>query len=425
MGVRGPTARPIVGNFGKFMLMQQSLNDLARKTYTQYKNEKVVGLYCGFRKVLVIRDPCIIRYIITKHFKCFRSRGVRTSEEGFCNNLLISEGEIWKVLRQKLTPAFTSTKLKQMTPLIKECVAKLITETENQIYHNNSCDVKDLCEKYSLDIICSCIFGLSLDVYSKEIKHFGKVSKVATQPSILFWCWYVAEMIFPGIQCKFIQINPGAYLRSFFLKLVTTVINERENKGIRRNDMMNIMIDLKAQDQLKVENSTFDIRIDDNTIASQAFAFYVAGQDTSSSVFSFLLYELSLHPKIQDAVYNEICRVCDKHNGDITYDSVKEMNFLYMVFRETMRKHPAVGFIIRQAQSDYNIPDTRITIEEGTLVLISLTGLHGDAEYFKNPETFNPDNFSEKNIGKIPHYAYLPFGSGPRNCIGISIYFDY
>ncbi|KOB70493.1 Cytochrome P450 [Operophtera brumata] len=401
------------------MLMQQSIDEIARKAYVQYPKERIVGLYCGFKKVVLLRDPDIIRYIITKDFKHFISRGVRTNEEGFCDSLLLAEGDKWKSLRKKLTPAFTSTKLKHMTPLIEECIDKLITEAENRIDQGNPCNIKDLCEKYSLDVICSCVFGLNMDVYSNEIKHFGKVSKAATQPSIFYWFWYVAEMILPGIQRKFTKINPGSYVRSFFMKLVTTVINEREIRGIKRNDLMNIMIELKARDKLEaVGNSPLEVRIDDHIIASQACAFYVAGQETSSSILSFLLYELSLHPNIQDIVYEEICYVCDLYNGELTYESLKKLKYLYMVFQETMRKHSAVGFLIRKATSDYIIPETEITIKADTFVLISLTGLHTDAKYFQDPETFNPANFSEENMTKIPQYAYMPFGAGPRNCIG-------
>ncbi|KOB70495.1 Cytochrome P450, partial [Operophtera brumata] len=92
----------------------------------------------------------------------------------------------------------------------------------------------------------------------------------------------------------------------------------------------------------------------------------------------------------------EICQVFDKFKGD-NYDSIKELNYLYMAFRETMRKHPSIA-------------------------LISLSGLHSDPKYFKDPEKFNPENFSADNMRRIPQYAYMPYGEGPRNCIGMVLF---
>jgi cytochrome P450 family 6 len=85
---------------------------------------------------------------------------------------------------------------------------------------------------------------------------------------------------------------------------------------------------------------------------------------------------------------------------------------------ETLRKYPPVPFLTRECTKKYTIPGTDVTIEEGTLVVIPVIGLHKDQKYFPNPEKFDPARFREEMKSKRPQFTYLPFGEGPRICIG-------
>lgn len=85
---------------------------------------------------------------------------------------------------------------------------------------------------------------------------------------------------------------------------------------------------------------------------------------------------------------------------------------------ETLRKYPPVPVLLRECNQDYLIPDTDITIPSGTQIHISILGIQNDPEHYPVPERFDPDRFTEEEKSKRHHYAYLPFGEGPRNCIG-------
>lgn len=93
------------------------------------------------------------------------------------------------------------------------------------------------------------------------------------------------------------------------------------------------------------------------------------------------------------------------------------MNHL-IIISETLRKYPPIGLLPRKCMEDYKIPDTNMTIKEGTMLVIPIYHIHHDPEYYENPETFDPDRFNVENRDKIPPFAYLPFGEGPRICIG-------
>lgn len=105
-----------------------------------------------------------------------------------------------------------------------------------------------------------------------------------------------------------------------------------------------------------------------------------------------------------------------KHDGVLTYDAIMDMKFIDLCLKETLRKFPGLPILNRECSKDYKIPDSTITIEKGTSIIISLLGIHRDENFFPRPEEYDPDRFSdEKN--DYDKDMYMPFGQGPRNCI--------
>lgn len=156
----------------------------------------------------------------------------------------------------------------------------------------------------------------------------------------------------------------------------------------------------------------------------------------------FALYELARNQEVQNKLREEIKRVSAKHKGELTYEAVmsemeylgrvvdgkKEKKIYIQLFKiniqckysvaETLRKYPP-GFVLgRMCTRDFRIPDSNVTIEKGTNVVIPVFGMHKDERYFPDPEKFDPDRFTEEQKATRHNYAYLPFGEGPRNCIG-------
>lgn len=91
---------------------------------------------------------------------------------------------------------------------------------------------------------------------------------------------------------------------------------------------------------------------------------------------------------------------------------------------ETLRKYPAAAFLSRRCTKDYRVEGTDVVLEKGCIVFIPVMGLHHDPKYFPDPQKFNPERFNEKNKRNIRQFTYLPFGEGPRNCIGKKCIFE-
>ncbi|KAL4713154.1 hypothetical protein ACJJTC_018799 [Scirpophaga incertulas] len=321
-------------------------------------------------------------------------------------------------MRQKLTPVFTSKKLKDMTPVIQQCVQQFIEYVDHLVENNIEHELRALTSKYTLEVIGSCAFGLELNTFTDEGNMFSQMAKSIFTPTWLTRAVVVLDIIIPGISY---QIQARKDIRDFFVNLVHKVIEERNGKPSDRKDFMDLMIEIREEGKLSrnLENGVSEIEIDDYMIACQAFVFYAAGFETSAATMSFLLYELALNSDIQERTYKDICQAMEKYNGEINYDSIKEMKYLEMVFAETLRKHSVAGVLFRKAMSNYTFHGTNVTIPKGMPVMISASGTARNPDYFPNPEKFNPDNFSPENILRRPPCTFLPFGEGPRNCIGM------
>lgn len=151
---------------------------------------------------------------------------------------------------------------------------------------------------------------------------------------------------------------------------------------------------------------------------------------------TFCLHELSLNHEIQDKARENVLEVLSRHDGKMTYEALNEMTYLeqcingewlvdqhelYSVFdiSESLRKFPPGASLIRSVTKDYHVPDTRIILKKGMTVLVSIYGIHHDPEIYPNPEKFDPDRFSHENSSKRHPMAFIPFGEGPRICIGL------
>jgi cytochrome P450 family 6 len=153
-------------------------------------------------------------------------------------------------------------------------------------------------------------------------------------------------------------------------------------------------------------------------LTAQTLGFIGDSFETVSTSLSFSIFEISYNPEIQTKLKEEIDRVLLKYDNKVCYDALMEMTYLDKVFNECLRKYPPIGLMNRLCTKNYTIPDSDVKIEEGTAITIPIYGLHHDPQYWPNPEVFDPERFSEENVKNITPFTYLPFGEGPRMCLG-------
>ncbi|XP_030745866.1 probable cytochrome P450 6a17 isoform X2 [Sitophilus oryzae] len=395
------------------MHTQPFKKSLAQITSDRYKkakenNLKFIGTYIFNAPILVAIDPVLIKQIMQKDFPHFLGHGMyHRPEDILTMNLFNLEGDPWRKLRVKLTPTFTSGKMKMMFETLVSKTGGLEDNVAEYADSGKICGIKDILGRFTTDIIGTCAFGIecnSLKDPDNDFRKYGK--KIFTSNPSRFWKifivphWLLAKTGFK---------SNGQDVTDFFTKIVTETIKYRETNNVSRKDFMNLLLQMKNNED----------SITDDEIIAQCFIFFLAGFETSSTTMTFALLELAQNQDIQQKLREEIEKVLEKHDGKITYDAVAEMKYLDLVIDETLRKFPPVPVIPRVCSKDYQIPGTDVVIEKGVRVQIPVWGLHKDPDYYPNPEVFNPENFSEENKAKRPDFTFLPFGEGPRMCIGM------
>lgn len=283
-----------------------------------------IGIYMFRRPVVVLMQPEFIKQVLIKDFDIFNERGLYTNPRGdpLTAHLLAMDAEPWRQMRSKLTPTFTSGKMKYMFPTILQ-VSDRFERRLNELIGDaaRELEMKDLLARFTTDIIGTCAFGIecnSLDDPQAEFRRMGRAifEKPRRGPlGITFVQAYRRLSRFLNI--KLIDDKVSA----FFLNVITETVAYREAHGVRRNDFLDLLIELRRKDgSLSIEE-----------MAAQAFIFFLAGFETSSTTMMFALFELASNPDVQSRAREEIKTVLAAHGGEFTYEAMMEMHYLNQV----------------------------------------------------------------------------------------------
>ncbi|CAH1112908.1 unnamed protein product [Psylliodes chrysocephalus] len=390
------------------------------------KGQKFGGVYDFLKPVFIVTDLELIRNILQRDFSHFVNHVGFINEDAdpITGHLFNLKNDKWKNIRSKLTPTFTTVKIKMMFDTMTQCIKGLEKILDQNAALNDPVDIKKYMLLFTSDIITSVAFGLDVDSLKNPKndfrKHFANVFKPSFKSLVKKFIsenlprWFLVAV-------KFRMTRKTA--EDFFVKVVKDIVEHREKHSVYRKDFMHLLIQIKntgeTTDNENLNSNSTIKHLSYGEMAAQAIAFYVAGFETSSTTVCFALFELALHSDIQNRLREEIQSVMKKHNNQITYDGIMEMEYLDLVFKESLRKTSTASAISRECNKEYSIPGTDVVIEQGTEILIPIHGLHNDPEHFPEPDKFDPERFNEENRKKIPPFAYLPFGEGPRNCIGL------
>lgn len=414
-GVVGPKPHPLFGNLIDLNLARISIADVVTDIYKKYKHEPVVGLYEGISPVLVLHDSDIIKNVLIRDFSFFQERTHVPHErtEPLSIHLFRLDAPRWRSVRPKLTPVFTSGKLRDMFALMVECSTNLEKYLSNVVGTGKSINVREICAQYTTDVIGSCAFGLNMNAVGEENSEFRRVGRRIFEASLENILRLKTSLFLPKFYDLLGYVVPEREMTRYFMNLVMGMINYRKEHGIYRPDFINALIEFqKHPEQLE------GVEVTDTLLTALAAGFFGAGFETSSSSMSWTLYELALNHKIQDKLREEIKTYYDKYGDTFTTDSLKDLKYLDKVLKETLRKYPVSGLLLRRTTSEYTFDTLKFTLPKHIDVWVPLFAIHRDPEIYPDPEKYDPERFSEEQVATRHPMHYLPFGDGPRNCIG-------
>nr|ARO50431.1 cytochrome P450 [Chironomus tentans] len=424
---------------------KRSLPECVINWHNQFKNDKVSGFFEFLKPIFIVRDPQLIKQLTVKDFDSFSDHRVFITEDIdvlFGKALISLQGQKWKDMRSTLSPAFTGMKMRLMFDFVATVGKQTASTLRQKIISGGekNFEFKELATKFTVDNIASCSFGIDINSFenpdndfheiAKEFLNFSKFSNV-----LKFVGFVMAPAFMKLFDIKFFSNK----LVKFFHEATIDTMKIREQKGIVRHDMINLLMQAKkgklvhennteeiadgfaTVEEYEMEKSSAKRKWDDLDLVAQCFIFFLAGFDTVATAMTFMAYELVANQDIQQKLYEEIAQVEEElEGGMLTYERIQSMKYMDQVVSEALRKWPPAPVTDRICTKDYQVSydDKKFIIEKGISFLIPIWGIHNDPRYFPNPEKFDPERFSDENKKNIQDSTYLPFGSGNRNCIG-------
>ncbi|XP_055550780.1 uncharacterized protein LOC129733180 [Wyeomyia smithii] len=422
-----PEPRFPVGNVGETLGSKVHFAYIVEDLYRQLKHHgDYAGIFFFRDPVLLVLTPEFAKTVLVKDFNCFVDRGVYSNErdDPLSANLFFLEGHRWRQLRAKLTPTFTSGRLKAMFHTILTVGQQLDEFLIEYTKETGEVEVKELLARFTTDIIGSCAFGIDCNSLVNPRSKFREMGKrMINFPKLKALKLFFAMMFREAARKMRVRFNDED-VSNFFFEVVRDTIRYREENNVRRKDFMQLLIDLKNKGVIEVEGPTEETGADRlekltfEEIAAQAFVFFFAGFETSATTMTSVLYLLATHADVQEKGRRCVNDVLSKYGGEFSYEALMEMNYIDWIIQETLRLYPPVASIHRITSKPYKLPNGSI-IPDGTGVLISNLAFQRDPEYFPEPLCFRPERFSEEEKERRHHFCHLPFGEGPRNCIGM------
>uniref|UniRef100_A0A5S6QND9 Cytochrome P450 n=1 Tax=Trichuris muris TaxID=70415 RepID=A0A5S6QND9_TRIMR len=441
-GICGPEPELLYGNLRE-LRSGATKHETIRKWTEKYG--KVYGFMEGGIPVLVISDLEMLHDIFIKKFSSFHARKRTYLDVHALGpkrlHMFVASGSRWKRLRAISAPAFTTIRLKQMSSSMNACIDGLVQQMEAKSSKESVVDVYELFQQLTLNVISRCAFGfVPTSSQSKEDDFLSLCAKTfadAIEDNWIFTC----TKVLPAFRYLWSKIYFTIYALFGlpFLRLdrmFRCIVKAREEECETRMDickgnsaLIDILIEHKVKDGDVVDEDAMlqDEVLEDGLITkkifreevvSQCVLYMLAGYETTSNALSYVIYELARHPEVQNKLRKEIMDCQDSEDEKPSFETVQRMAYLDCVIRETLRLYPVASWVVSRMCSQ-TCTVGGITIEKGMMILADVWSIHYDKDVWgADADEFVPERFAEDQLHSLHPLAWIPFGAGPRHCIG-------
>ncbi|XP_012347836.1 cytochrome P450 9e2-like isoform X3 [Apis florea] len=401
-GVPHVGAVPVLGSSWRIFTRRMSLPNFCSLVYNHRPSSRYLGMMDCFTPVVVVRDPALIKEIAVKNFDRFPDHHSFINEKIdpiFGKNVFSLKGDRWREMRNTLSPSFTASKMRFMFELVSNCSEEFVRYLYDHPEFSSSIEAKDAFTRYTNDVIATVAFGISVNSMENRDNEFYTKGADATNFGGIFRLFKF--MLF-RMNPRLTRMAGLSFLSrdtaTFFHRVVRETVKARDERSIARPDMIHLLMQARDKERRPVSNNR--MTIDD--ITAQAFIFFLAGFDTSSTLMCYVAHELALNPPVQERLREEVDRCVDGGDGMITYEALLKMEYMDMVTSETLRKYPPIVFIDRLCVEKFELPPAEpvdllqmlefnltVTFPAASLltVLLALVGMEAIMSEFFNDTT--------------------------------------
>jgi cytochrome P450 len=367
--------------------------------YTALYGETFRFYFGGVKEAIVTTNPVVIQQVLKTNWENYHKSHIQKKRMGHFlgKGLLTTEGEAWKTQRRLIQSGFERKQLEVLSSIMQDSLAESLRDFDRQA-RVGPVDIYPLMMKITFAMVGKSLFGAKLKEEDIETisEAISTVQEFMVRQTIQPYLnpWFAVS----GEQRKHENMTARAFgiLRNYIQR------RREEEPG---HDLLQILMDARYSD---------GSRMDDELIVSESMQLLVAGHETSSNALSWTLYLLSTRPDCVDKIRDEFDAVLgDKPLG---FPDVPKFEFTTQVIMEALRLYPPFWMVDRMALADDRAGD--LDIPRDSTIVVFIYGTHHSPRYWENPETFDPERFTKANQTQHTPFAHLPFGAGPRGCIG-------
>ncbi|CAH1271888.1 CYP4F2 [Branchiostoma lanceolatum] len=370
----------------------------------------------GFMPCTVLTHPVTIKQLLKASTK--KSLDYDQLRPWLGNGLIMSAGDVWKVHRRLLTPAFHFDILKQYVSVYNRAAEQMVEKLSKLTGKEESFEMFQQASLCTMEVILQCAFSggemseQTKNEYVEAVKRIG-ILQVERNFNPLYMLFTAIYHLSPGGReflrlCDFVHDTGGSIIKRRRQELERNPEILAEKK---RLDFLDILLTARDEDGRGLTDLEIREHVD---------TFLFAGHDTTASALSWTLYSLAQHPHHQDKVREEVDQLLAGREEDtIEWEDLHKLPHLTMCLKEAMRLHSPVPLISRTVTEDTVIDG--VHIPEDSYIGIHLYGLHHNPDIW-GPQhmEFDPSRFHSDRMKDIDHdsHAFMPFSAGQRNCIG-------
>ncbi len=353
----------------------------------------------GFMQLYIVSNPDAIKYILqTNHKNYIKSQSYHILKMAVGNGLVTSEGSFWRKQRRLSQPSFYKKNLESLFNDMGRTTQEFIDKLDKK--RGETLDISKEMMHLTATIVLRALFNVE---QSDQLERIGEaidwmqeyVMKYINSP------WVVPLLYVNGARQKFKQE------RSQMDNLIYKMIEDRLASGEEKEDLLQMLMD--AEDADTGEKMTKE------QLRDELVTLFAAGHETSSNALASAFMLLAQHPEILAKLRAEANEVLPQQSFP-TFAQLRQLTYSEQVINETMRLYPPAWALGRQAIEDDVVCGFEIKKQQN--IFLSVYNLHRSEKYWDNPLEFNPERFSAEKVKARPSHHFLPFGAGPRMCIG-------
>jgi cytochrome P450 len=367
--------------------------------YTTLYGDTFRFYFGGVKEAIVTTNPVVMQHVLKTNWENYHKSHIQKKRMGHFlgKGLLTTEGEAWKTQRRLIQSGFERKQLEVLSSIMQDSLTDSLREFDRQA-RIGPIDIYPLMMKITFAMVGKSLFGANLkeddiEVISEAISTVQEfMVRQTIQPYLNPWFTVSGEVR------KHEEMTARAFgiLRDYIRR------RREEEPG---HDLLQILMDARYSDGTSMS---------DELVVSESMQLLVAGHETSSNALSWTLYLLSTRPDCVDRVRDEFdCVLGEKPLG---FSDVPKFEFTTQVIMEALRLYPPFWMVDRMALADDRAGD--LDIHSGSTVVVFIYGTHHSPRYWENPENFDPQRFNKAKEKLHTPFTHLPFGAGPRGCIG-------